>query len=69
MTTITECRELGLAAYIKMKGHKLVGCEGRVYMFECSPEKYREMEIEYANSSERVHDGIVMNLRQLQTKP
>jgi hypothetical protein len=63
---VIECKELGLAAFIKMKGHKLVSCVGRVYKFECETEVFRDLELEYANSCCRIHDATVMNLRQLQ---
>jgi uncharacterized protein YaiI (UPF0178 family) len=64
--TVVECRDLGLAAFVKNKGFKLLGCEGRVYKFECGESEYRELEIEYANSCCRAHDSVVMSLRQLQ---
>lgn len=64
----TECRDLGLAAFIKMKGFKLLGCEGRVYIFDCSASEYKDLALEYANSCCRQHDSIVMNLRPLQTQ-
>jgi hypothetical protein len=64
--TVSECRDLGLAAYVKSSGCKLVACEGRVYKFECDAERLRELEVEYANSCCRRHDQDVMFLRQMQ---
>ena len=63
---VVECRDLGLAAYVKMSGVKLLSCEGRVYKFDCEQEDFRELEIKYANSPEREHDSNVMFLRTLQ---
>ena len=60
------CKDLGLAAYLNMKDFKLVSCEGRTYTFDCTPEAYQAMKVDYANSSERKHDCSVMFLRTLQ---
>lgn len=63
---IVEVRDLGLAAYVKLKGYSLLACENRVFRFEC-PENVSksELEIEYANSCCRQHDSNVMFLRQM----
>jgi hypothetical protein len=68
--SVIETKDLGLAAYIKIKGFKLIGCTNRVFSLE-SPEgkvvTRSEMEVEYSNSCCRQHDATVMNLRQLLT--
>jgi hypothetical protein len=61
-----DCKDLGLAAYIKKSGVDLVACEGRVYRFACGEQRYRELELQYANSCCRAHDALVMYLRTLQ---
>jgi hypothetical protein len=69
MTSAIETRDLGLAAYIKMRGHKLLSFENRMFRLEAMDDDGNErtkgeLEIEYANSCCRVHDSLVMGLRQ-----
>ena len=65
-----ETSDLGLAAYMKMKGLSLVSCTGRVFVFDCKSDDScelvkREMEVDYANSCCRQHDSTVVYLRSM----
>lgn len=59
-----ETRKLGLAAFIQINGSKLVGMNGRAFVFE-SEKQLRDWEIEYANSCCQKHDQSVCELRKL----
>lgn len=61
---VIETKDLGLAAYMKTKGARLLGCENRLYRFESEISK-REYELEYGNSCCRQHDANVVYLRSL----
>jgi hypothetical protein len=69
MSSIIETKDLGLAAFVKTRGYRLIGCENRVFKLESteSNASRAEMEIEYSNSCCRQHDSNVMSLRQLLT--
>lgn len=66
MTQRVETRNLGLAAYIKMHGEKLIDFVGpnRVFVFE-SAKPLSEWNVEYLNSESHKHDSELMNLRKL----
>lgn len=55
--------QLGLAAYIKMKGATLVGVEGKTFVFESELSVY-DWRVAYNNSCCMVHDTLVCELRQ-----
>jgi uncharacterized protein YaiI (UPF0178 family) len=59
--------DLGLAAFMKMKGLRLISCIGRVFTFDGTDdsELQRALEIEYANSCCRQHDSNVVYLRSM----
>lgn len=59
-----ETKKLGLAAYIKTNGCKLVGMNGKAFVFE-SEKELRVWEIEYNNSCCQKHDQAVCELRKL----
>ena len=63
-TKITEMKtnELGLAAYVKMKGIKLLRVEERTFVFE-TEKSVDEMRVDYTNSDCYRHDNEVCNLR------
>jgi hypothetical protein len=67
--SIIETKDLGLAAFVKSRGFRLLACENRVFKLENdeSSSTRAEMEIEYSNSCCRQHDSNVMSLRQLLT--
>jgi hypothetical protein len=69
MSSVIETKDLGLAAFVKIRGYKLIGCENRVFKLESEESDLTrsEMEIEYSNSCCRAHDSAVMNLRMLLT--
>lgn len=56
-------KQLGLAAYIKMNGAKLLGVENREFIFDTnkSVDDWRTM---YTNSCCMKHDALVCELRQ-----
>ncbi len=54
--------QLGLAAYIKMKGAKLTGVVGKTFTFE-SDKSVSEWRVEYNNSCCMQHDVWVCELR------
>jgi alpha-acetolactate decarboxylase len=65
-----ETGDLGLAAFMKMRGLELDSCIGRVFRFKCDTEcelVKRELEIAYANSCCRQHDSNVIYLRSMMT--
>lgn len=53
---------LGLAAYVMMKGAKLIGVEGKTFVFE-SVKTVRDWRVEYNNSCCMKHDTYVCELR------
>ena len=64
-----DTRNLGLAAYLKMREIKLLGIkEGNVFVFECSDKTLRDWEIEYVNSCCFKHDRELMSLRKLMSR-
>lgn len=61
-----EVKSLGLAAYVMMKGLKLVKVtEDGSFVFECNEKSEREWEIEYVNSCCFRHDNALMTLRRM----
>lgn len=59
---LIEVNQLGLAAYIKMKGVPLVKVEGRTFVFE-SEKPVGVWRVEYNNSCCMRHDVLVCELR------
>jgi len=59
---IINTQRLGIAAYIKMKGHKLLKAEKGVFTFE-SDKTIDELSVDYYNSCCCEHDACVCNLR------
>lgn len=64
---ILKIRDLGLAAFCKMSGCKLVKYENRLFEFE-SEKSLEHWEVLYGNSCCRVHDGELIYLRRFITK-
>jgi hypothetical protein len=58
--------QLGLAAYIRMKGADLVEVADRQFVFE-SDKSVSQWRTEYANSESMRHDSLVCELRQFLT--
>jgi len=81
VTIVKEMKtaNLGLAAFMKMKGCRLLKCEGRVFIFtfdkkaDMTDDEFNgtnnlpEWEVEYMNSESREHDTILMTLRRMIT--
>lgn len=61
---VITTRKLGLAAFIKMKGTKLIDVKDRIYSFE-SEIKESDWEVQYLNSCCYRHDTELVNLRKL----
>lgn len=59
-----DTRDLGLAAFIKMGGGKLISCDSRTFKFESELSK-RDWELAYGNSCCRQHDAEVVYFRSL----
>jgi len=55
---------IGLAAYIKMQGDKLVDVKNKMFVFE-SDKTEQAYQIEYLSSCCSYHDAEVCNLRKL----
>lgn len=54
--------QLGLAAYVRMKGATLVKVENKIFYFE-SDKTVQEWRSLYANSESMQHDALVCDLR------
>ena len=62
-TNLVHVKQLGLAAYMKMKGCNLLRVnEGKAFVFE-SEKSFSEWRIEYTNSCCSRHDAEVCELR------
>jgi len=59
---VIKVRQLGLAAYIKVNGAKLIGIEERHFMLE-SDKTLEEWRLEYNNSCCSKHDAEVCEMR------
>lgn len=64
MTQQVRIKQLGLAAYVSMKGAKLLSTEGKVFVFE-SEKSEKEWQVEYSNSCCQAHDARVCQLRNM----
>ena len=62
MDTLVETRELGLAAYIKIQGGKLVGYKDRMFTFGTTKD-LDAWRIDYLQSECQRHDQEVLALR------
>lgn len=60
---IIQVNALGLAAYIKMKGDKLVKVERKIFFLE-SERSAVDWRLEYSNSDCQRHDALVCELRE-----
>ncbi len=66
---VGTARDLGIAAFLKMKGYKLLRRRGREFDFEIKESEQAEFDqsqIDYVNSSFAEFDGEIMNLKKLQ---
>lgn len=60
---LIQIPQLGLAAYLRMKGAVLVKVENKIFHFE-SDKTVNEWRAEYSNSESMQHDALVCDLRQ-----
>jgi hypothetical protein len=59
-----EIKQLGLAAYVKINGGKIVGFQNGKFIMDTDKSE-QEWEIQYMNSESFKHDSEVMYLRKL----
>ena len=67
-TVVGTLKDLGMAAYLKMKGYELLDRRGREFDFlikESEQVEFKRAQIEYVNSSFAEFDGEIMNLKKL----
>lgn len=64
---VIQLRQLGLAAYLKMHGVKLIKVENKTFFFE-SDRSEKEWRVDYHNSCCMKHDAMVCELRYHITK-
>lgn len=63
----TAINNIGLAAFMKMRGYSLIGIEPRVFWFEVPhANSAHDLQIEYYNSECRRHDVELCALRDMQ---
>lgn len=62
----TKVQNIGLAAYIRMRGHKLKKVDPHGFVFELSQNEQEELQMEYYNGECSRHDSEVCHLRDLQ---
>ncbi len=62
---VINTSDLGLAAYMKMQGCKLVTVNDREFVFESEVKNETEWKVEYLNSCCHFHDCELMTLRKL----
>lgn len=60
-----QTTDIGLAAFFKLKGEKLIGYEKGAFIFATSPERAKELAIEFANSECSKFDHAVRYLKKL----
>jgi len=67
MMVILQIKELGLAAYMQMKGCTLIGYDKdkRHFKFESEAKSVEDWSIEYANSCCSKHDRNILTLRNI----
>lgn len=58
-------RELGLAAYMRIKGLGLQSVSGDSFVFKMGDQSLEQWRIEYSNSECCNHDSMVMTLKKL----
>jgi len=67
-TVVGTVKDLGMAAYLKMKGYKLLNRRGREFDFvinESEQDEFKRAQVEYVNSSFAEFDAEIMNLKKL----
>jgi len=61
-------KDLGMAAFLKMKGYELLCRRGREFDFsikESEQEEFSSAQVEYVNSAFAEFDSQIMNLKKL----
>lgn len=62
----TNIKNIGLAAYAKMNGYKLLEVRRNDFVFDMPSGVENELRIDYANSQCSQHDVEICNLRDMQ---
>lgn len=64
---VLEIKDIGLAAYMKMHGCKVLGYDGHVFQMQNSPEvkSFEDWSLEYTNSCCCTHDNQLLQLRDM----
>lgn len=61
---VVHIKQLGLAAFVRMRGAKLLQVEGKVFVFE-SDMTVTQWKAAYMNSECQQHDALVCELRDI----
>ena len=64
---VLEIKDIGLAAYMKMHGSKVLGYDGNVFQMQSNPEakSFEDWSLEYTNSCCCSHDNQLLQLRDM----
>ena len=57
--------DMGLAAYMKLKGVMVKGIEGKSFLFDTGDVPLSQWKIDYANSCCSRHDKEILGLKQM----
>lgn len=65
-TVVLEIKDIGLAAYMKMNGFKVLGYDGQTFQMEGDSYKsFDDWSLEYTNSCCCTHDNQLLQLRDM----
>lgn len=67
-TVVCAVKDMGVAAYLKMLGYRLLTRRGREFDFEVEESKqdaFKQDQVEYVNSQYAIFDAEIMNLKKL----
>ncbi|MFW5794975.1 MAG: hypothetical protein ACOCV1_05785 [Bacillota bacterium] len=67
-TVVCTVKDLGVAAFMKMKGYKIYSRRGREFEFEIleeEQERFEKEQVEYINSPFSAFDNEIMNLKKI----
>lgn len=65
---VGTAKDLGMAAYLKMRGYKLLRRRGKEFDFtikESEQERFEEEKVDYVNSAFATFDSELMHLKKL----
>jgi hypothetical protein len=65
-TVVLEIKDIGLCAYMKMNGFKVLGYDGQTFQMEGDDSKsFDDWSLEYTNSCCCTHDNQLLQLRDM----